>query len=156
MFKYDGGYITNIGYDFNKKQISGRKVTVKDAKDAEAQQVIATGLYRGRNPAQIWRVVYTDAMGSEAIRKKGEKSKDGTGFIVDEPFYFRSRLPMQRVVECVGASNATLKKWAKGRKAQQWRFNPITKTINGMYWTSYVLNMEGNYLRCRSTTSKWT
>jgi hypothetical protein len=45
-------------------------------------------------------------------------SKKGFGFLVDEPFYFRSRLPMQRVAECVGANNIVLKKWAKGRKAQ--------------------------------------
>jgi hypothetical protein len=131
-------------------------ITIKDRSDKEGQAVIVENKYSNRNSSQIWRVVYTNAMGSEGIRKKGQRSKDGTGFIVDEPFYFRSRLPMRRVVECVGASNATLKKWAKGRKAQQWRFNPTTKTINGMYWTSYVLNMEGNYLRCRSTTSKWT
>jgi hypothetical protein len=148
MWRYRGGYFTNVK---NKKVF-----TIKDRVDKETQPVLAENRYGNRHPSQIWRVVYTNAMGSEAIRKKGEKSKDGTGFIVDEPFYFRSRLPMRRVVECVGASNATLKKWAKGRKAQQWRFNPITKTINGMYWTSYVLNMEGTYLRCRSTTSKWT
>jgi hypothetical protein len=44
-------------------------------------------------------------------------SKDA-GLRVLDPFYFRSTLPMQRVVECAGASNATLKKWAKNRKAQ--------------------------------------
>jgi hypothetical protein len=38
--------------------------------------------------------------------------------VVDTPFYFRSRLPMQRVAECVGANNIVLKKWAKNRKAQ--------------------------------------
>jgi hypothetical protein len=95
-------------------------------------------------------------MGAEAIRKKGEMSKNGTGFKVDEVFFFRSKLPMQRVAECVGANNVVLKKWAKGRKAQQWKFNPTTKTINNNYWTSYVFNMESTYLRCRSTTSKWT
>jgi len=155
MFKFDKGYITNIGYDFNKKAVTLRKVTVKDAQDKEAQQVVVVGQYRGRNPAQIWKIVYTDKMGAEAYRKKGQMSKNGTGFRVDEPFYLRSKLPMQRVVECVGANNAVLKKWAKGRKAQQWKFNPKTKTINGMYWTSYVLTMESTNLRCRTTTSKW-
>jgi len=78
------------------------------------------------------------------------------GFRVNEEFYLRSKLPMQRVIECVGANNAVLKKWYKNRKAQQWKFNPITKTVNNMNWTTYVLNMESSYLRCRSTTSKWT
>jgi hypothetical protein len=56
-------------------------------------------------------------MGSEAIRKKGQMSKNGTGFIVDEIFYLRSTLPFERVAECVGANNVVLKKYAKGRKA---------------------------------------
>jgi hypothetical protein len=62
-------------------------------------------------------------MGDQAYRKKGQMSKDA-GIRVDEPFYFRSKLPMQRVAECVGANNVVLKKWYKNRKAQQWKFNP--------------------------------
>jgi hypothetical protein len=55
-------------------------------------------------------------MGDEAYRKKGQMSK-GFGFRVDETFFLRSRLPMQRVAECVGASNVSLKKWYKNRRA---------------------------------------
>jgi hypothetical protein len=55
-------------------------------------------------------------MGDQAYRKKGTLDAE-YGFKVDEPFYFRSRLLFQRVAECVGANNVTLKKWAKGRKA---------------------------------------
>jgi hypothetical protein len=47
---------------------------------------------------------------------------------------------MQRVAECVGANNIVLKKWAKGRKAQQFRYDGVSKTIRGMYWTSYALS----------------
>lgn len=96
-------------------------------------------------------------MGSEAYRKKGQMSKNGTGFRVLEEFYLRSNLPMERVVECVGANNAVLKKYAKGRKAQMWRFNPVTKTVDNMYWTSYALTVENSNLRCRSrATVRWT
>jgi hypothetical protein len=56
-------------------------------------------------------------MRDEAYIKKGKMDNDH-GFIALEPFYLRSRFPMQRVAECVGASNITLKKWAKNRKAQ--------------------------------------
>jgi hypothetical protein len=62
---------------------------------------------------------------------------------------------MQRVAECVGASNIALKKWVKGRKAQEWKFDPISKTIRGNYWTSYVFSMEGTNLRCRTMNSRW-
>jgi hypothetical protein len=82
-------------------------------------------------------------------------SKNGTGFRVGEVFYFRSKLPFERVAECVGANNVVLKKYAKNRKAQEWKYNSTTKTINNNYWTSYVFSIEGANLRCRSTTSRW-
>jgi hypothetical protein len=62
---------------------------------------------------------------------------------------------MQRVAECVGASNVSLKKWAKGRKAQIWKWDPVSKAIKGMYWTSYGFSMEGGNLRCRTINSRW-
>jgi hypothetical protein len=127
-------------------------ISVKDLKDEEAQPVWV--LKNQNHPGQRWKIVYTNAMGSEAYRNKGQMSKD-TGFIVDEPFYFRSRLPMQRVVECAGASNVTLKKWANNRKAQQWRFDSTSKTIRNLNWTSYVFSMEGANLRCRTMNSRW-
>jgi hypothetical protein len=52
-------------------------------------------------------------MGDEAYTKEG-LDKD-FGFDVNRPFYFRSRLPMQRVVEAVGAANLVLKQWTKNR-----------------------------------------
>jgi hypothetical protein len=93
-------------------------------------------------------------MGDEAYRKKGQMSKD-SGIRVDEPFYFRSKLPMQRVAECVGANNVTLKKWYRNRKAQQWQFDPVSKTIRNMNWTSYAFSMEGANLRCRVHNSRY-
>jgi hypothetical protein len=108
MFKFNNGYFTNIQ--------NGKKITVSGGTDKEAQPVWVYNKYKGRHPSQVWKIVYTNEMGSEAYRKKGQMSKD-SGLRALEPFYLRSRLPMQRVAECVGASNITLKKWAKGRKA---------------------------------------
>jgi len=96
---------------YNKKVIS-----VSEKKDVEAQRVHALNRLGGNDASQRWRVIYTDNMGGEAYRKKGQMSKD-SGIRVDEPFYLRSKLPMQRVAECVGANNVTLKKWYKNRKA---------------------------------------
>jgi hypothetical protein len=62
---------------------------------------------------------------------------------------------MQRVAECVGASNITLKKWYKNRKAQQFQFDPVSKTLKNMNWTSYAFSMEGNNLRCRIPKSRY-
>jgi hypothetical protein len=146
MFKFNGGYIRNIQ--------NGKVVTVKDQKDIEAQPVWVWNKYRGRNSSQIWKIVYTHQMGDEAYRKKGQMSKH-FGFRVDETFFLRSRLPMQRVAECVGASNVSIKKWYKNRRAQEWRFDPVSKTIRNRNWTSYVFSMEGTNLRCRTMNSRW-
>jgi hypothetical protein len=146
MFKYTGQNIVNIQ--------NGKFVTVKDQKDEEAQPIWVWNNYGRNNASQRWRIVYTDKMGKEAYDKKGTLDRD-FGMIALEPFYFRSKLPMQRVVECVGASNAVIKKWYKNRKAQQWQWDSTSKTIRNMNWTSYSLSMEGSNLRCRSMTSRW-
>jgi hypothetical protein len=99
-------------------------------------------------------IYYTDNMRDEAYIKKGRRDADHN-MIALEPFYLRSKLPMQRVAECVGANNVTLKKWYKNRKAQQWQFDPVSKTVRNMNWTSYAFSMEGKNLRCRSHNSRY-
>jgi hypothetical protein len=141
MFKFKSGYITNIK---NNKVMS-----VKDRSDKEKQPVIVD-TRRGYS-SQRWRILYADKLtGHDAYTKKGSMSKRGFGFLALTPFYLRSRLPMQRVAECVGASNVTLKKWYKNRKAQQWQFDPVSKTIKNMNWTSYGFSLESTNLRCRT------
>jgi hypothetical protein len=143
MFKYKHGYITNIQNNW--------VLSVKDKKDEDTTPVNALSRLGGNDSSQRWRILYADKLtGHDAYTKKGKMSKRGFGFLALEPFYFRSRLPMQRVAECVGANNIVLKKWAKGRKAQQFRYDPVSKTIKGMYWTSYGFSMEGTNLRCRT------
>jgi hypothetical protein len=92
-------------------------------------------------------------MRDEAYQTKGT-DKD-FGLVVNSEFYFRSKMPMQRVMECVGASNVVQKRWVNNRKAQRWKFNPISKTINNMNWTNYVFSLEGANLRCRTMNSRW-
>jgi hypothetical protein len=100
---------------------------------------------------QKWSVMYVDQ--AKPIASKGF-NKD-YGFHINRPFYIRSRLPFQRVAECHGANNVWLKRWRKNVAAQQWFFNPTTKTLNNNYWKSYSLDMQGNNMRCRPTTSRW-
>ena len=77
------------------------------------------------------------------------------GFHRNRPFYIRSRMPMKRLAECISASNVTLKRYAKSRKAQQWFFDPISKTVKNNYWKSHSLNLQGSNMRCLSTNSRW-
>jgi len=96
-------------------------------------------------------VLYVDQAGKT---KDSGVDKD-FGFSRNRPFYIRSRLPMKRLAECVGANNVQLKRYVKNRKAQQWFFDPVTKTLKNNYWKSHSLDMQGNNVRCRGTTSRW-
>jgi hypothetical protein len=79
--------------------------------------------------------------------------------MINRPFYFRSRLPMQRVAEASG-SNVTLRRYHGGRKRQQtWRFDMKSKTIKNEYYKSYSLDITSNgrsaNLRVTTTNSRW-
>jgi hypothetical protein len=92
-------------------------------------------------------------MGDEAYQTKG-LDKD-FGFRVNERFYLRSKLPMQRVMEAVGANNVVLKKYARGRVSQQFYFDPVSKTIKSQQWRGHSMEYSGNNLRLTGTNSRW-
>jgi hypothetical protein len=68
-------------------------------------------------------------------------------------------MPMQRIIECIGASNTTLKRWRNNTRQQQWYFDEVSKTIKNNYWKSHSLDIQGNggssNLRCTGTNSRW-
>jgi hypothetical protein len=123
------------------------EVTAK--KDEEGQ---AVGVKNNSNGVhQQWTVVYLDKAG-----KTDSKGLDKDfGFHRNRPFYIRSRLPMKRIAECVGASNVQIRRYVKSRTAQQWFFDPISKTLKNNQWKNYSLHIQGNNVRCQPTTSRW-
>jgi hypothetical protein len=63
------------------------------------------------------------------------------GFYIMRPFFFRSRMPMRRVMELV-PWYARLRKYYTGRRKQQtWRFDRVKKVISNMNWTNYCLSI---------------
>jgi hypothetical protein len=48
---------------------------------------------------------------------------------------------MKRVVECVSANNAVLKRYVKGRNAQKFFFNEKDKTIRSNHWKNYAMEI---------------
>jgi hypothetical protein len=92
-------------------------------------------------------------MGDEAFQTSG-LDKD-FGFRVGELFYLRSRMPMQRVMEAVGANNVVLKQWTKNRVAQQFFFDGVSKTIKSQQWKGRSMEFSGNNLRLHPTNSRW-
>ena len=80
---------------------------------------------------------------------------DDFGFSINRPFYIKSRMPMGRVMEAISANNVTLKKYVKGRIAQQWVFDGISKTVKSVQWKSHSLDKQGGNLTVRPTSSRW-
>jgi hypothetical protein len=81
------------------------------------------------------------------------------GLYINRPFYFRSRLPMQRVIELV-PWYARIRRYYQGRRNQQtWRFDRVTNTIRNMNWTNYCLSIQsngnGSYLIAQGINSRW-
>ena len=115
-----------------------RVLDVYQGKDAEHQKVIIYKRTSGKN--QKWKVQYLDS-----VKKVETKGLVGDfGFYANRPFYFRSRLPMQRVMESIGANNLVLKRWRKNVKAQQFFFDPVTKTIRSQQWKNYAMEIQSN------------
>ena len=100
IFKYMGKKDSHFINVYNNKALD-----VHGGKDEEGRQVIVWNRHNGKN--QRWTVVYLDK--AEDIQTKGLNAD--FGFHIGKPFYFRSRLPMKRVVECIGANNLVLKRW---------------------------------------------
>jgi hypothetical protein len=92
-------------------------------------------------------------MGDEAYQTRG--TDRDFGFRVNKPFYLVSRLPMQRVMEAVGANNVVIKTYTKNRIAQQFFFDPVSKTLKSQQWKSHCMDMQGNNLRVRGVSSRW-
>jgi len=127
---YQGEHFINVQ---NKKALD-----VHGGKDEEGRQVIVWGKHGGAN--QRWKVVYKDKAGDIAATGLNKEF----GFHVNRAFYFVSRLPMHRLVEAKGNNNISLMRWAKNRKAQQWKFDPVAKVIRNNYWTNYVMGIPSN------------
>jgi hypothetical protein len=69
---------------------------------------------RNEKPQQRWRIVYVD----EAKKEPTKGLDKDWGFHINRPFYIRSRLPMKRIAECVGANNVTMRRWRKNAMGQ--------------------------------------
>jgi hypothetical protein len=78
----------------------------------------------------------------------------------NRPFYLRSRLPMKRVAEAVGANNVAIKRWRKNVTGQQFFFDCTSKTIRSQQWKNYAMEIQSNggskNIRFTSTiNSRW-
>ena len=101
--------------EFFLNPTNNKVVEVLDRKDEEGQAVIINGRNGNskNNANQRWKILYVDK--APKIRTKGFNKE--FGLHINRPFYIRSRMPMQRVIECHGANNVWLKRWRNNVRA---------------------------------------
>jgi len=103
LFGYEGGFFSNMW--------DNRVLDVYQGKDTEHQKVVVHKRHGRKN--QKWQVRYIDSV----VKVKSKGIVGDFGLHANRPFYIRSRLPMQRVMECIGANNLVLKRWRKNVSA---------------------------------------
>jgi hypothetical protein len=68
-------------------------------------------------------------------------------------------MPMRRVVECISANNLVIRRYVKGRTAQQFFFDMRSKTIKSQQWKNRSMDITSNgrssNLRMTTTNSRW-
>jgi hypothetical protein len=132
IFKYDGSHFHNVG--------NNKVLDVKDAKDDEGQAVIVSNDSGKDELSMKWNVVYLDK--AKPVPTKGFNKE--FGWHINRPFYMVSRLPFKRVIESIGANNMVIKRYAKGRLAQQFWFDEKSKTIRSQQWKNYCVEIQSN------------
>jgi hypothetical protein len=95
VFKYYQNYIMNVK--------DSRVLEITGSKDVEGQRCGVSKKTYTIN--QKWTVIYVDK--AEDLKTKGMYTP--YGIHLARPFYIRSRLPMQRVLQVVGGRNIVLK-----------------------------------------------
>jgi hypothetical protein len=68
-------------------------------------------------------------------------------------------MPMKRVVECISANNLVIRRYVKGRTAQRFWFDNVSKTIKSQHWKNRSMDIQSNggssNLRMTTTNSRW-
>jgi hypothetical protein len=133
--------------------MSNNKVfDVSGNRDVEGQNVHIWGRHNKAN--QRWRIAYADKHRKEASKGFNRNY----GFYINRAFYFRSRMPMQRIAERVG-SDVRLRRYRNKQLSQQFFFDIKSKTIksqNSKSWSLEIPNQGRNsQLRMTTTNSRW-
>lgn len=146
LFKWDAasGSFTNVK---NKKVLD-----VAGGRDAEATNVQVWK--KNGSPAQKWKLVYTTDL---KIQTKGLNKE--FGLEIERPFFIVSKMWMNRVVECVGASNLVMKTLRTTNKGQQFYLDDKTQTIQSFQWKDRSITIQSNgrsnNLYMTTTNARW-
>jgi hypothetical protein len=115
--------------------IRGKVVDIAGNKIVEGKKV---SVYKKTGAAnQKWKLVYVKD--APAIRAKGYNKV--YGFYINRPFYFMSKLPMERVLDVTGGKNVLLAS-RNGKDTQKWTFDEKSKTIKSFAYKAKCLDIE--------------
>jgi hypothetical protein len=141
---------------------TGKVLEVPDNKDNEGEKVQAAArdLSRTLNLNQKWNIIYVD--GKDGKPGKGPKDYEKEwGFEPNRPFYIVSRSYMKRVITAQANKIVYMKNRNDDDEAQQWTFDPVSKTIRNVKHTKEgrkFLSLDirnSNNLYLYETDSRW-
>jgi hypothetical protein len=97
------------------------------------------GKHNGLN--QKWKIVYTKSL--KALNTKGYNAE--WGFHINRPFVLISQLPANRFLEMHGNTHLYITDPVNPpKKATQFTFDLVSKTIKNGQWKNYILNIQSN------------
>jgi hypothetical protein len=127
----------------------GKRLDITGGKDEEGQNIQMNK--PSKASSQKWKLVYADKM--KPVQMKGLNKK--FGLEVNRPFFIVSKMWMNRVAECVGASNIVLKTLVRTNLGQQFFFDGASKTIKSNQWKDRSITLQGNNLYMTTTNARW-
>ena len=139
------------GNFYNVKDL--RVLDVAGGVDAEATNVQVWK--KNGSKAQSWKLTYV----KDAAKIQTKGLNKNFGLEIERPFFIVSKMWMNRVVECVGASNLVLRTLRKTNKGQQFFLDDKTQTIVSNQWKdrSITIQSDGNSnnLYMTTTNARW-
>jgi len=132
--------------------VQNKKVLDSGSQDKEATNVQAAK--KTGSKGQQWKLIYTPDL---KIQTKGLNVN--FGLEINRPFFIVSKKWMNRVVECIGASNLTLKTLNRKNKGQQFFLDAFSQTVKSQQWKDRSMTIQSNgastNLFMTTTTARW-
>jgi hypothetical protein len=124
-----------------------KRLDVQNAKNVEGQNVDVQKANGSK--AQEWNVEYAN----KAVKVKTEGMSD-YGFMINKPFYIKSRMTFGRVLWSTNGSDIRINRWLSKDDRQLWVFDNMSKTIKSKKWPNKSISFHGHWFYLRPTNSR--
>jgi len=113
-------------------------ISVGSGKDREGDNVEC--LAKDFKLSQKWSVVYVN----EAEKSKTKGMYKPFGIYLSRPFYIRSKMPMQRVLEVVNGRNLIIKTMDRTKEQQIFFLDPKSHTIKSVMHKEASIDIQNS------------